>query len=157
MYLCWIGFGSVSILESACLLLMAWCILVPGHLQHFWWHRWQFQFTLLVNYIIGYYDFVYSDSNYNHDFWMNQSAHFGAAWVRLTQHLNWLVTDWWHEIARVPIPIITVKCADSVTSYGDMNLIQDWLRYWVVAWCHQAITYTNANNHAHITMTSRPI
>ena len=30
-----------------------------------------------------------------------------------------------------------------VTPYGDINLGQHWLRQWLVAWWHQAITWTN--------------
>ena len=30
-----------------------------------------------------------------------------------------------------------------VTSYGDRDLGQHWLRWWLVAWRHQAITWTN--------------
>ena len=32
-----------------------------------------------------------------------------------------------------------------VTLYGDIELGQHWLRLWLVAWWHQAITWTNAD------------
>ena len=32
-----------------------------------------------------------------------------------------------------------------VTPYGDVNCGQHWLRLWVVAWWHQAITWTNVD------------
>ena len=32
-----------------------------------------------------------------------------------------------------------------VTLYGDINLGQHWLREWLVAWWHQAITWTNVH------------
>ena len=32
-----------------------------------------------------------------------------------------------------------------VLPYGDINLGQHWLREWLVAWCHQAITWTNVD------------
>ena len=32
-----------------------------------------------------------------------------------------------------------------VTPYGDTDLGQLWLRYWLVAWWHQAITWTNVD------------
>ena len=32
-----------------------------------------------------------------------------------------------------------------VTIYGDRDLGQHWLRYWLVAWRHQAITWTNVD------------
>ena len=32
-----------------------------------------------------------------------------------------------------------------VTSYGDIDLDQHWLRLWLGTWCHQAITCTNYN------------
>ena len=32
-----------------------------------------------------------------------------------------------------------------VTPYGNMELGQHWLRYWLVAWRHQAITWTNVD------------
>ena len=32
-----------------------------------------------------------------------------------------------------------------VTPYDDMELGQHWLRYWLVAWWHQAITRTNVD------------
>ena len=32
-----------------------------------------------------------------------------------------------------------------VTLYGDMELGQHWLRKWLVAWRHQAITWTNVD------------
>ena len=32
-----------------------------------------------------------------------------------------------------------------VTPYGNINLGQHWLRYWLVAWRHQAITWTNVD------------
>ena len=34
---------------------------------------------------------------------------------------------------------------DLVTSYGDRNLRQHWLRQWLVAWRHQTITWTNVD------------
>ena len=33
-----------------------------------------------------------------------------------------------------------------VTPYGDMELGQHWLRQWLVAWRHQAITWTNVDS-----------
>ena len=30
-------------------------------------------------------------------------------------------------------------------SYGDMELGQHWLRLWLVAWRHQAVTWTNVD------------
>ena len=32
-----------------------------------------------------------------------------------------------------------------MTQYGDRDLGQRWLRYWLVAWQHQAITWTNVD------------
>ena len=32
-----------------------------------------------------------------------------------------------------------------LTPYGDINLGQYWLRYWLVAWRHQAITWINVD------------
>ena len=32
-----------------------------------------------------------------------------------------------------------------VTPYGDIDLGQHWLRLWLVAWQHQAITWTNVD------------
>ena len=32
-----------------------------------------------------------------------------------------------------------------VTLYSDIHLGQNWLRYWLVAWWHQAITWTSAD------------
>ena len=32
-----------------------------------------------------------------------------------------------------------------MTPYGDMELSQTWLRYWLVAWRHQAITWFNVD------------
>ena len=32
-----------------------------------------------------------------------------------------------------------------VTPYGDVDLGQHWLRQWLVAWRHQAITWTNVD------------
>ena len=32
-----------------------------------------------------------------------------------------------------------------MTPYGDMELGQHWLRWWLVAWRHQAITWTNVD------------
>ena len=32
-----------------------------------------------------------------------------------------------------------------VTPYGDRDLGQHWLRQWLVAWRHQAITWTNVD------------
>ena len=32
-----------------------------------------------------------------------------------------------------------------VTAYGDNDLGEHWLRYWLVAWRHQAITWTNVD------------
>ena len=29
--------------------------------------------------------------------------------------------------------------------YGDINLVQHWLRQWIVSWWHQAITWTNVD------------
>ena len=40
-----------------------------------------------------------------------------------------------------------------VTPYGDVDLGQHWLRYWLVAWRHQAITWTNVDR---IPATSSP-
>ena len=32
-----------------------------------------------------------------------------------------------------------------LTPYGDIDLGQHWIRYWFVAWRHQAITWTNVD------------
>ena len=32
-----------------------------------------------------------------------------------------------------------------VAPYGDINLCQQWLRWWLVAWRHQAIIWTNVD------------
>ena len=32
-----------------------------------------------------------------------------------------------------------------VTPYGGRDLVQHWLRQWLVAWRHQAITWTNVD------------
>ena len=31
------------------------------------------------------------------------------------------------------------------TPYGNIDLAQNWLKYWLVAWRHQAIARTNVN------------
>ena len=50
-----------------------------------------------------------------------------------------------------------------VTPYGDKDLCQHWLRSWLVAWRHQAITWTNVDlssvrsNDIHLTAISQEI
>ena len=50
-----------------------------------------------------------------------------------------------------------------VTPYGDLDLGQHWLRQWIVAWRHQAITWTNVDlssvrfNDVHLMAISQDI
>ena len=47
---------------------------------------------------------------------------------------------------QVPVQLVWMftHCG-LVTSHGDRNLGQHWLRLWVVAWWHQAVTWTNVD------------
>ena len=57
---------------------------------------------------------------------------------------------WWVLTGRTFIKTkhhfhdVLTHCGE-VTPYGDIGLGQHWLRYWLAAWQHQAITCTNIN------------
>ena len=42
--------------------------------------------------------------------------------------------------------VISLSHCGLVTPYGDMELGRHWLRQWLVAWRHQAITWTNVDS-----------
>ena len=46
--------------------------------------------------------------------------------------------DWW---------VNWFTCCGLMSPYGDKDLGQHWLRWWLVAWCHQAITWTSVTDH----------
>ena len=39
----------------------------------------------------------------------------------------------------------TFCCINSLWCYGDLDMVQQWLRSWIVAWHNQAITWTNVD------------
>ena len=47
--------------------------------------------------------------------------------------------------APIILPIIFLTHCGLVTPYGNRDLGQHWLRWWFVAWRHQAITRTNVD------------
>ena len=48
---------------------------------------------------------------------------------------------------EITLPLISTDLSHGslVTPYGDIGLGQHWLRWWLVAWWHQAITWTNVD------------
>ena len=44
----------------------------------------------------------------------------------------------------INVPLLLIQ-RGLVTPYGDKNLGQHWLRWWLVAWRHQAVTWTNVD------------
>ena len=59
---------------------------------------------------------------------------------------------WWYATVRLNTQSTSFQMIYSdvtpcvlVTLYGDTDLAQNWLRQWLVAWRHQAITWTNVD------------
>ena len=54
-------------------------------------------------------------------------------------HIDWSFYDIWHQ------SFSNLTHCGLVTPYGNINLCQHRLRLWLVAWWHQAITWTNVD------------
>ena len=52
---------------------------------------------------------------------------------------NWYNNGWCHK------PLTALTHCGLVKPYGNRDLGQHWLRQWLVAWQHQAITWTNVD------------
>ena len=59
------------------------------------------------------------------------------------QDLSLELTD--HSVSWLHLAELLLTHCGLVTPYGDMELGQHWLRQWLVAWRHQAITWTNVD------------
>ena len=57
-----------------------------------------------------------------------------------------MASDHDYNTQEKPEPSVGLTHCGPVTSYGDRDLGQHWLRYWFVAWRHQAITWTLTND-----------
>ena len=90
--------------------------------------------------------------------YINTFKHIGMEW---SIHFNLLVCcyNWtcgatwkgvpcnWHLSQMMIYHRRTLNHCGLVTPYGNMDLGQHWLRLWLVAWWHQAITLTMLTYH----------
>ena len=65
---------------------------------------------------------------------------------------NYLHTVWWHQgmgnifaLCEGNPAVTQLTHWGLVAPYGDIDLGQHWFRQWLVAWRHQAITWTNVD------------
>ena len=64
-------------------------------------------------------------------------------WLLNFVHILSMILNYFKLIFTDQIVYLT-QCG-LVMSYGDIELGQHWLRWWLVAWWHKAITWTSAN------------
>ena len=67
-------------------------------------------------------------------------------------YIHIFLTQICQECTDISIPydnLFLSRClthCDLVTPYGDIDQVQHWLKQWLVAWRHQAITLTNVDS-----------
>ena len=57
----------------------------------------------------------------------------------------WLSTTVYCYFFKIGMPELIIAHCGLVTSYANIELCEDWLRWWLVAWRHHAIIWTNIN------------
>ena len=68
-------------------------------------------------------------------------------WLGADQETADYLNYWWLVYGRIyaSLGLNELTHWGLVTPFGDLDLGQRWLRYWLVAWRHQAITWTNVD------------
>ena len=73
-------------------------------------------------------------------------------WHAKHWRMNWTRWVWasplyplaWRHLKKLS-HVSDLSLSGLVTPYGDIGLGQHWFRWWLVAWWHQAITWTNVD------------
>ena len=80
--------------------------------------------------------------------WVNENCLWqGLSTHAQTQQEKWHITVWvdFHISLQWIYSKLHLPHCGLVTSYGNINLGEQWFKQWLVAWWHQAITWANVD------------